>query len=106
MRAGSYPHRIDIQVPTKSQDDYGTNTITWSTLHSNIAAKVTPSIGRQYFEAKAIQSEITHKISMRYIANISPKFRIKFGNRYFNIISRINVEERNLELVFYCSEQI
>jgi SPP1 family predicted phage head-tail adaptor len=49
-------------------------------------------------------SEISHKIRIRYLASVTPKLRIKFGTRYFDIVSVINPDERNEYLEMMCRE--
>jgi SPP1 family predicted phage head-tail adaptor len=44
---------------------------------------------------------ITHRIRIRYRANIKSSWRIKFANRYFNIVSIIdqNMQHKWLDIL-------
>jgi len=53
-----------------------------------------------------VNAEVTGKISIRYLAGITPKMRVKHGNRIFDIVSMINPEERNRELQLMVKERI
>lgn len=69
-------------------------------------AGVEPLRAREYQEAQRIRPELTYKITTRYHAGITPDMVIKFQDRFFNIISVINVRERNTMLEIICTENI
>ena len=68
-------------------------------------ASVEPTRGREYQEAQRIRQELTYKITTRYHKGINQNMLIKFGGRYFEIISVINVRERNEMLEIICTEK-
>lgn len=69
-------------------------------------ASVEPTRGREYQEAQRIRPELTYKITTRYQKEITPDMFIKFKGRYFEIVSIINVREKNEMLEFICIEKI
>jgi SPP1 family predicted phage head-tail adaptor len=69
-------------------------------------ASVEPTRGREYQEAQRIRPELTYKITTRYHKEITPDMFIKFKNRYFSIVSIINVRERNEMLEIVCTERL
>lgn len=69
-------------------------------------ASVEPTRGREYQEAQRIRPELTYKITTRYHKDITPDMFIKFRDRYFEIVSIINVGERNEMLEIVCIEKI
>lgn len=69
-------------------------------------ASVEPTRGREYQEAQRIRPELTYKITTRYHKGITPDMFIKFKDRYFQIISIINVREHNEMLEIICIEKI
>jgi len=69
-------------------------------------ASVEPTRGREYQEAQRIRPELTYKITTRYHKGITPDMFIQWGNHYFNIVSIINVRERNEMLEIICTEKI
>ena len=76
----------------------------WEDVFSTWAS-VKPIIGREYYAAETINSNLTHKITIRYRPGINSKMRIKFKERLFNIVGPpINVDEGNKELVIMASE--
>lgn len=69
-------------------------------------ASVEPTRGREYQEAQRIRPELTYKITTRYHKGIAPDMFIKFKDRFFNIVSIINVKERNEVLEIICTESL
>lgn len=69
-------------------------------------ASVEPTRGKEYQEAQRIRPELTYKITTRYHREITPDMIIQFKDRYFEIISIINVRERNEILEMICTEKI
>ncbi len=69
-------------------------------------ASVEPTRGREYQEAQRIRPELTYKVTTRYHKEITPDMFIKFKERYFNIVSIINVKERNEMLEIVCTEKL
>lgn len=69
-------------------------------------ASVEPVRGREYQEAQRIRSELTYKITTRFHREVMPDMFIKYKDREFQIISIINVRERNEMLEIICTEKI
>lgn len=69
-------------------------------------ASVEPTRGREYQEAQRIRPELTYKITTRYHKEVAPDMFIKFKGRYFNIVSIINVKEKNEMLEIICTENL
>lgn len=104
MNSGKLKHRIEVQESINTRDEFGAiSSQTWETF-CLMWASIEPLSGREYFTAVQMQSEISHKITMRYKSGIKPHYRILWNGRIFDIQSILNKEERNIELIFYCSE--
>ena len=69
-------------------------------------ASVEPTRGREYQEAQRIRPELTYKITTRHHKGITPDMLIRFKDRYFHIVSIINVREKNEMLEIVCTEEI
>jgi len=105
MRSGLLRHWVTIRTYTKTRDEYGAEIETWADF-ADTWASVEPLIGREYMAAKQISAEVSHKIRMRYIAGLLPTMRIAWGSREFEIVSIINVQERNQEIVIMATEDV
>lgn len=105
MNPGILRHRITIQNLTYTQDDYGAPTEIWKTYHT-CNASIEPLRGREFFAAQKENSEVTHKAIIRYKSGLKTSMRVNFNNRYFNIKSIINIEERNKEIHLMLTEVV
>jgi SPP1 family predicted phage head-tail adaptor len=89
----------------ETTDANGTITEEWVTFATRWAS-VEPLEGRELFEAHQVNAEVSHKIRLRWLADIVPKMRVKFASRYFTIDSVTNPAERNEELLMMCHEAV
>ena len=69
-------------------------------------ASVEPTRGREYQEAQRTRPELTYKITIRYFNGVTPDMFIKFKDREFEIVSIINVREKNEMLEIVCTEKV
>jgi len=97
--------RIAIQTSTDSQDAAGQIVPTWST-YATVWACITPLIGREYLASRQLQAEVSGKIRIRYLAGVTPKMRVLFNGRYFNILTVMDVNERHVEMIIMVKEII
>ena len=105
INPGELRHRITIQKLNNSQNEYGELAELWEDI-LNVRAGIYPISGKDFFAAETTNNEITHKINIRYVPGITSAMRIKFGERYFEIISPpINFQERNILLQIICKER-
>jgi SPP1 family predicted phage head-tail adaptor len=107
MRAGKLRHKIIIQRKSTAitRGDYGEETQGWTTF-KELHAEIDPPKSREFFATGQTQAEVTTRVRIRYIPNIEPTMRVKFGSRYMNINSIINPDERNRELIMMCNEWV
>jgi SPP1 family predicted phage head-tail adaptor len=101
MRAGKLRHRITIEAPTASQDEYGEPIPTWAPLFTVWAAREDLA-GREYFAAAQIQSEVTTKFRIRHRDGITAKMRVNDGGRLYDIAAVQDPEGRGRELILLC----
>ena len=109
MRAGDLRHKITIQTRTEVSDGMGGYTETWADTYGAWAA-VWPIRGPERLNYMQLESQISHRIRIRYRNGITRKHRIIFhdvdGNRTFNIKEIINPDERNISLELLCTEEV
>lgn len=106
MKAGKLRERISIQRRAESQNEFGESRGIWRDLFVTWGS-VEPLAGREFFSALQVQSDISIRVTCRYaavLADVSAKDRIKHGATVYDIRSVINVESRNRELQFMCTE--
>lgn len=105
INSGEFRHPIAIQKLDKIRNEYGEIIDTWVDF-IEVRAAIYPLSGKDFFSAETLNSEVTHKINIRYVEGITSAMRIKFGVRYFEIISPpINFQEKNVLLQIMCKER-
>jgi SPP1 family predicted phage head-tail adaptor len=107
VRAGKLRKRVIVEVSTETISSDGQPLIEWQTFAERYAS-VEPieTTGREYLQGAAIEADITHTVTMRWFAGVTPKHRINYGGRMLEIYSTADVEERGRRLVCFCKEQI
>lgn len=104
--AGRRNTKIIIQQRTQtSVNTVGDAIYAWATFATEWAFILTQS-GKEFTDARQQFSELTHLITIRYKAGITPDMRIKNGNVYYKIIAAFDPMKRGLEMKLYCNEQL
>jgi SPP1 family predicted phage head-tail adaptor len=85
-------------------DDYGDSDPIWS-KKATAMVSIKALRGREVFQARQVGEEITHRIGCRYQPGIKSNQRIKVGDRVFEILSVIDVDERRRDLELTCLEK-
>ena len=94
MNIGSLKKRIEIQAQQKTPDGMGGFTTAWVTLYT-VDAAIWDATGNERNQANATTLIITHRIRIRYKQGLKASYRLKYGLRYFNIVSIVNPNEAN-----------
>ena len=107
-RCGELRHRITFQTRQTAQDPSGQPIESWVSAFTSWA-DVTPLTGRELMAAQAVQSAVSHAITMRYRSELAnPKtvanMRVLFGTRVFNIHASLNQDERNRTVILQVEE--
>lgn len=94
---GKFLHKVTAQDFTTTSDGAGGLTQTWADTHT-FYAEIEPLEGREALEAEQLIGKKPYKFTTRYsseVASIGNESRLKFGTRYFNIHSVVNLDEEN-----------
>lgn len=96
MRIGDLNKRITFQSQTKTADGMGGFSVVWAAISApaTVWAGIWPVSANEQVQANATTMTISHRIRIRYLPGIKGHYRIKFGTRYFSIVSIINPNER------------
>jgi SPP1 family predicted phage head-tail adaptor len=103
MPAAPYRHRVTIQAVTLIFDDMGGWEETWADL-ATVWARVEALKGDEYFAAAQMQNSVSHRVTMRYRADLTPTHRLIFEGRTLDI-EAVLPDERKSRLVIMCTEQ-
>ena len=103
MRIGDLKKRIILQYQTRVPDGMGGFTISWVD-HATVYASIWPVSASEIVSANSLTMVISHRIRIRYRSVLKPSWRVKFGNRFFSIVSILNLSENNRILDLMCKE--
>lgn len=98
-------HLVTIQEPILTQNDYNETVETWQDF-ATANASIGPLSAREFFNSQQVQSDVTHKVEMRYVPGVTPRMRLLFGSRALYIASVINADERGASLELLCRETV
>lgn len=101
---GKLRHRIVLEQPLRSATEGGAASISWQPI-AECFAEVSPQRGREVFESEQISGRVTHRITLRYRAGVSPEMRFRMSARIFEILSVRHVDERGRWLECDCEER-
>lgn len=102
MRAGTLRHRVTLQRFKQGQDAYGGPVETWTDV-ATIWASVDAVNGREFFAGRQVQSEVTHKITIRHRPDVTSEMRVAHGGKVFGI-EAVLPDRRGTRLVLMCKE--
>ena len=94
INAGKLRHNIIWQSKTQTPDGGGGLTYTTNNF-ATMRAFIKPSSTNERFFAQRIESDVTHKIYIRYRTDLNSSMRINFGGRLFKVKGLMNLEEQN-----------
>jgi len=103
--AGTLKDRVTIQSVTETRSSSGQVNETWGTFATRWAS-VEPLQGREFFESQQVNADVTTRVRLRYLEGVTPKMRVLYKTRTFNITSVVNVEERSIETQLLCTEDV
>ena len=101
---GEMRHRITFQKSTQMDDGYGGGEQIWTDIFS-VWASVEPISGREYYEAMAVQHQVTHRIKTRYRSDVTPEMRVTHDGKIYGVESVVDIGMRHRFLEILCREQ-
>jgi len=103
ISAGTLRNAVTIQRAVTLKNEFGEPEESWTNLYSTQAAFAGIK-GREFFGAQQVSDEITIPVVVRYRQQIKPTDRILFGSRIFQVLSVVNVGERDRKVMLNCKE--
>lgn len=97
--------RIIIEQSVESADGAGGLEVAWEEF-ATVWAEILPTREREELFAGQLAKLATHKITMRYFDGITTRMRINYDGRFFNIISILNVGERDETIEILAEEGV
>ena len=101
---GRLRHRLTLESATRTSDDGGGAVETWTTV-AQLWVRITPTGGTEIDDADGLGGRITHEITLRHRAGVTPVMRLVSGDRRFEIMAVIDIDERRRWLKCLCMER-
>lgn len=105
MRAGLLNKLLSIQERVETQDSYGEAKATWQEV-AKVYGSIYPVRGTERYMSMEKHATATHEINIRFMQNISAKHRIVYDGREFDILSVLNIAERNKQMKIIAKESV
>lgn len=104
---GGMRQRLELQREQKTPDGAGGYLLDWETVDT-VWAEVRPTGARERATAMRLRSEITHRVVIRYRADMTldGEWRLRSDGRAFNVRAAIDLEERHRFWELLCEEGV
>jgi hypothetical protein len=102
MRAGDLRSRVVLQSMTTSTDAIGNPVKTWSNV-STEWADVQAQDGTEAIQSGQVNARQALVVRIRYRAGVVPTMRLIHAGRPYEIMTVVNVDQRNRELQLACA---
>ena len=107
MRAGTLRHLAVIEEETASSQDAFGEPQTAVQRKAKAWVSIEPLSGREIFEMRQIDFEVTHRVRMRREEfTVSPRQRFNVNGRVFEIAVVRELNERGREYEILCRERV
>jgi len=83
--AGPLREYVDVQTNTPTRDAFGDESDAWATA-ATLNASVRPVRGGESWAAQAVQAGVDYVFKFRYSSLITPKARLSWNSRIFEIM--------------------
>lgn len=93
MRVGPLRERITIQQKSAARDSYGAEVVTWVPF-AVVSASVSSPTGREFFGSAQVNSTVTTKFGIRYLAGVTTAMRISYDGELYNIVAVLDTDRR------------
>jgi SPP1 family predicted phage head-tail adaptor len=101
---GQLRQQVYVQAGTTSRGAGGKVTTAWADESGPHWARVTPLEGGEAMRGMQMEATVTHRVEMRYRANVTAAKRLRYGSRYLTIQRVIDREEMHQELEILAEE--
>lgn len=105
IQIGRLNKRVDLQSPDATIDSYGgLAPATWTTEATSVPAAIWHVGATEALKQGQMGMTMTHRIRINYRSTLKSDWRIKYQDRYFNIVNIVdyNMEHRYFDLL--CKE--
>lgn len=101
LRVGAMRHRVSIQQPTETLDDYGQPVVTWTNWITNEPAEYCPVGGTESMRGDQLEANVRAKFIVRYRDGYTTQMKVVHNGTRYGILYVNEVEggRRYIELM-------
>ena len=103
IKVGKLRQRCTLLSPTQTKGDQGGAKNTFAS-YGTTWCEVRSLNAKEYIEARATLSEVTHLVRIRYRTGVKPTHQVQQGSRTFSIEAVMPADSMNIELHLLCKE--
>lgn len=100
--AGKLRERIVVQQPVESRNRLGETSYAYETF-AEVWASVNSLTSREYLLSNSQQTDVTHRVRLRFLPGLTNQMRIVWRGRTLQITSVLEQENRSIHDVL-CTE--
>jgi SPP1 family predicted phage head-tail adaptor len=104
MESGRLRHKIVIQTATPTDSTIGKGTTVSFATGNTIWGSFKPVSGNEDSKGDGSKGQVSHEVVIRYHSTISPRDRLLYDSRTFNIVQILNTDELNTRMVLAVKE--
>lgn len=97
MIIGDLKKRVTLQSPTRTADGMSGFTVSWKD-EGSVWAAIWPLSASEQVQGMQSAMTISGRVRIWYRADLKASWRLKYKNRYFNIVSIVNPNEAGVYL--------
>lgn len=105
MRTGQLRSKVELQKPSETKNEVGEVKTTWETEHE-VWAQITALTGIEFYQSDQVESNVTHRVTIRWVAGLDSEWRILYGDRILEVNVIMDPQERKEQLQMLCREVI
>lgn len=98
-------HRVEIETPIETQDDYGGLGSSWES-YCDVWAQREDLSGGELFQAQQINAEVSTQFTIRYRSGIDARMRVISDDVCYGINSVQDPDGRREKLLLLCSRSV
>lgn len=91
---GRLRQRVTIQQESRVDDGAGGYALSWQDV-AVVWAAVEPTGGREIVFAGRVEARVTHRVILRYRADVTAAMRVVYDGRAFAVRAVVNLGERD-----------
>lgn len=100
---GAMDQIVTLRAPQTTVDKFGQHTV--YAVVADVAARVKPLQGREFFAAGSMQSPASMEVEIYYRPDVQPNWRLSWMGQLFNLVAApIDANARHETLLLMCAQ--